>query len=221
MFFSKLSDCQSLAAVNSVTAGDVVVDQLSAEAYERRIQRLENEKAELARKLNGTFPIFDCLTIPFSAIFHFSFLARLFKNFYHFSVIFRSGFRFLEAQAVVQTHFHGSTGIVVGNGAGDSNAVEPDNVAQLKDEINILKKRLADTVETSAQVRREPALEELEKKYREVQTKNRQALADKTQLQNVIDEKNLSNLSNFFLFSVNFLKPFVGIGRFNRKIERK
>jgi hypothetical protein len=58
--FSQISDCSNLIArLQAVPAssGDGQVDavemQLSADAYQRRITRLENEKSEMSRKLLG------------------------------------------------------------------------------------------------------------------------------------------------------------------------
>ena len=52
---SHLSDCGNLAVLltNDVNMADPNEAQLSADAYQRRIARLENEKSEMSRKLMG------------------------------------------------------------------------------------------------------------------------------------------------------------------------
>lgn len=60
-FLSRLSDVASLLSAGEVVdSNQVPVQGLSAEAYERRISRLESEKSELSRKLIG---MFDCLIV--------------------------------------------------------------------------------------------------------------------------------------------------------------
>lgn len=147
--FSKLSDTQSL---NSLAASGAVsesaqpqqLDQLTVEAYERRIQRLENEKTELARKL-------------------------------------------LEATNVIQARFDGATPTATPDSTSTlAGTMESEYVAQLKDEIQILKKRLADTENLINTPRnKDVAAEEWEKKYKELHAKHRQFMAERTQIQQV------------------------------------
>lgn len=49
-----LSDCKSLSLSGLDSSADSL-PALTAEAYERRIQRLEQEKTELSRKFQGLF----------------------------------------------------------------------------------------------------------------------------------------------------------------------
>lgn len=99
---SKLSDCQSLQSQSMqmsayVDAKDSTPPaQVTVEAYERRITRLENEKTELQRKLT-------------------------------------------EASRVVQQQFHGNANGVIPNDP----TISDSEFSRLKDEINILKKKLS------------------------------------------------------------------------------
>uniref|UniRef100_A0A183IB82 non-specific serine/threonine protein kinase n=1 Tax=Soboliphyme baturini TaxID=241478 RepID=A0A183IB82_9BILA len=130
---SMLSDCQSLAVLaKRVNNG--------TEAYERRLQRLENEKTELTRKLT-------------------------------------------ETTKLVQTRFHGTEPMA----RDDKSAVdvESSTVAQLKDEIQILKRRLLE-YENAPTPRKDATVEEWESKYRELQKNNRNLVSEKAQLQEVI-----------------------------------
>ncbi|KHJ86866.1 protein kinase domain protein, partial [Oesophagostomum dentatum] len=76
--------------------------------------------------------------------------------------------------------------------AGESRSDEDKNyeqtIAQLKDEIQILKTRLAD--ETASKERaataKDPAVEDLEKKVRELKEKNRQLILEKAELQRMV-----------------------------------
>ncbi|KAK6753900.1 hypothetical protein RB195_013096 [Necator americanus] len=78
--------------------------------------------------------------------------------------------------------------------AGELRSEEDKNyeqtIAQLKDEIQILKTRLAD--ETASKERaataKDPAVEDLEKKVRELKEKNRQLILEKTELQRELEE---------------------------------
>ncbi|CAJ0591780.1 unnamed protein product [Cylicocyclus nassatus] len=78
--------------------------------------------------------------------------------------------------------------------AGESRSEEDKNyeqtIAQLKDEIQILKTRLAD--ETASKERaataKDPAVEDLEKKVRELKEKNRQLILEKAELQRELEE---------------------------------
>lgn len=49
-----LSDAKNLTDVQDNVFGEAVPDAVAKQAYERRIQRLEQEKNELQRKFNGT-----------------------------------------------------------------------------------------------------------------------------------------------------------------------
>lgn len=49
-----LSDAKNLADAQNNVLADAVPDAVAKQAYERRIQRLEQERADLQRKFNGT-----------------------------------------------------------------------------------------------------------------------------------------------------------------------
>ncbi|KRX19497.1 Serine/threonine-protein kinase MRCK beta [Trichinella nelsoni] len=150
---SKLSDSNSLAALltkpaNLAENGVVrFTDMVTVEAYERRIERLENEKTELDRKLKG------------------------------------SG----KATRLLQAQFHGSN-TLERNAHDKSQLTEVDvtTIAQLKDENQILRRRLMER-ESPSTSRKEAnaaaASEELEQKCRDLQKKHRQLLSERNQLQ--------------------------------------
>ncbi|EYC01531.1 hypothetical protein Y032_0106g3743 [Ancylostoma ceylanicum] len=78
--------------------------------------------------------------------------------------------------------------------AGEMRSEEDKNyeqtIAQLKDEIQILKTRLADEAASKerAATAKDPAVEDLEKKVRELKEKNRQLILEKTELQRELEE---------------------------------
>uniref|UniRef100_A0A915KYD2 non-specific serine/threonine protein kinase n=1 Tax=Romanomermis culicivorax TaxID=13658 RepID=A0A915KYD2_ROMCU len=153
---SRLSDSQSLTNSNSVTNGECEPDNLSVEAYERRIVRLEKEKLELIRKLT-------------------------------------------EAQNLIQTHFHGSTGIVTTNVDGSNippppsdpsslNATTKDSsieIAQLRDELQVLRSRLKEMKITT-----DSSDNDIDKKLKDVQAKHRKLLLELASLQTVYEQAN-------------------------------
>ncbi|KRZ66878.1 Serine/threonine-protein kinase MRCK beta [Trichinella papuae] len=147
---SKLSDSSSLAALLTKPAdlakNGVVsfTDMVTVEAYERRIERLENEKTELERKLK-------------------------------------------EATRLLQAQFHGSN-TLERNVHDKSPLTEVDvaTIAQLKDENQILRRRLMERESPSTSRKESNAAavsEELEQKCRDLQKKHRQLLSERNQLQ--------------------------------------
>ncbi|VDK67278.1 unnamed protein product [Onchocerca ochengi] len=138
---SMMSDCKSLSLSGLDSSADSL-PALTAEAYERRIQRLEQERMELSRK-------------------------------------------FQEANRLIQTRFHGSA--PDGETMKDSTKYE-QTIAQLKDEIQILKKRLAEENSSSLRPAKDSNQEELEKKMKELKEKNRQLILDKQDLQRDLEE---------------------------------
>ncbi|EJD74026.1 AGC/DMPK/GEK protein kinase, variant [Loa loa] len=138
---SMMSDCKSLSLSGLDSSADSL-PALTAEAYERRIQRLEQERTELSRK-------------------------------------------FQEANHLIQTRFHGSS--PDGETTNDSAKYE-QTIAQLKDEVQILKKRLAEENSSSLRPAKDSNQEELEKKMKELKEKNRQLILDKQDLQRDLEE---------------------------------
>uniref|UniRef100_A0A7E4V3F7 non-specific serine/threonine protein kinase n=1 Tax=Panagrellus redivivus TaxID=6233 RepID=A0A7E4V3F7_PANRE len=133
-----LSDCNSLAdaaqnALNMAATGDVP-SALSTEAFERRIQRLDQEKQELTRKLQEA----------------------------------------LSSSAA----------------SAPSSTNNDQTVAQLRDEIQILKTRLEDEAAQRNQQHsaRPPDVEELDKKNRDLKEKNKQLILDKQNLQKNVED---------------------------------
>ncbi|MCP9262591.1 Serine/threonine-protein kinase Genghis Khan [Dirofilaria immitis] len=138
---SMMSDCKSLSLPGLDSSADSL-PALTAEAYERRIQRLEQERTELSRK-------------------------------------------FQEANRLIQTRFHGSA--PDGDITNDSTKYE-QTIAQLRDEVQILKKRLAEENSSSLRPAKDLNQEELEKKMKELKEKNRQLILDKQDLQRDLEE---------------------------------
>ncbi|VDM68513.1 unnamed protein product [Strongylus vulgaris] len=99
----------------------------------------------------------------------------------------------MEVWKFLDTSFFAEANQLVQSFAGESRSDEDKNyeqtIAQLKDEIQILKTRLAD--ETASKERaataKDPAVEDLEKKVRELKEKNRQLILEKAELQRVSD----------------------------------
>ncbi|VDM42560.1 unnamed protein product [Toxocara canis] len=139
-FDSMLSDCKTLVTATLDSSGESL-PTLSTEAYERKVQRLEQEKSELERKLQ-------------------------------------------DANQLIQTKFHSNA---AENASTDSANYE-QTIAQLKDEIQILKKRLVDESSASLRPAKETSQEELEKKLKELKEKNRQLILDKQDLQRDLEE---------------------------------
>uniref|UniRef100_A0A914RUN4 Protein kinase domain-containing protein n=1 Tax=Parascaris equorum TaxID=6256 RepID=A0A914RUN4_PAREQ len=137
LFLSMLSDCKTLVTVALDSSGESLPTP-STEAYERKVQRLEQEKTELEQKLQ-------------------------------------------DANQLIQTKFHGNT--AEGTSADAVNYEQM--IAQLKDEVQILKKRLLDESSASLRPAKETSQEELEKKLKELKEKNRQLILDKQDLQRV------------------------------------
>uniref|UniRef100_F1KQ93 non-specific serine/threonine protein kinase n=1 Tax=Ascaris suum TaxID=6253 RepID=F1KQ93_ASCSU len=134
-FDSMLSDCKTLVTAALDSSGESLPTP-STEAYERKVQRLEQEKTELEQKLQ-------------------------------------------DANQLIQTKFHGNT--AEGTSADAVNYEQM--IAQLKDEVQILKKRLLDESSASLRPAKETSQEELEKKLKELKEKNRQLILDKQDLQ--------------------------------------
>ncbi|CDW57642.1 serine:threonine protein kinase MRCK alpha [Trichuris trichiura] len=101
-----------------------------------------------------------------------------------------------EATRLVQSQFHGDEGNSATK-AGPSEVTSPDTdivaVAQMKDELQILRKRVAE-YEAVVSSRKDSAAEEWEKKYRELQKKHRQLITDRSSLEDQISK--LSEESN-------------------------
>ncbi|KAL3985036.1 Protein kinase domain family protein [Acanthocheilonema viteae] len=138
---SMMSDCKSLSLSGLDSSADSL-PALTAEAYERRIQRLEQERTELSRK-------------------------------------------FQEANRLIQTRFHGSA--PDGETINDLTKYE-QTIAQLKDEVQILKKRLVEENNSSMRPAKDSNQEELEKNIKELKEKNRQLILDKQDLQRDLEE---------------------------------
>uniref|UniRef100_F1KQC0 non-specific serine/threonine protein kinase n=1 Tax=Ascaris suum TaxID=6253 RepID=F1KQC0_ASCSU len=139
-FDSMLSDCKTLVTAALDSSGESLPTP-STEAYERKVQRLEQEKTELEQKLQ-------------------------------------------DANQLIQTKFHGNT--AEGTSADAVNYEQM--IAQLKDEVQILKKRLLDESSASLRPAKETSQEELEKKLKELKEKNRQLILDKQDLQRDLEE---------------------------------
>uniref|UniRef100_A0A914V1N8 Uncharacterized protein n=1 Tax=Plectus sambesii TaxID=2011161 RepID=A0A914V1N8_9BILA len=88
-----------------------------------------------------------------------------------------TGYAYSEANHIVQTQFHGSS-VTLPESQDNAKQYE-QTIAQLKDELQILKKRLADEVTP----RKDPVSEELDRKYKDLKEKNRQLILDKQDLQ--------------------------------------
>ncbi|KHJ42237.1 CNH domain protein [Trichuris suis] len=101
-----------------------------------------------------------------------------------------------EATRLVQSQFHGDEGSSAAK-AAPCEATSPDTdvvaIAQMKDELQILRKRVAE-YEAVASSRKDSAAEEWEKKYRELQKKHRQLITDRSALEDQISK--LSEESN-------------------------
>jgi hypothetical protein len=91
----------------------------------------------------------------------------------------------------------------VGSGDVDDAATSPQQIAQLRDEIQILKKRLAeaDTVRAAGQQNgadtKKDGLDELDKRYKELKTKHHALMLERTEMQQVIKKR--KNFKNFSL----------------------
>ncbi|VDM28034.1 unnamed protein product, partial [Toxocara canis] len=134
-FDSMLSDCKTLFTAALDSSGESL-PTLSTEACERKVQRLEQEKCELERKLQ-------------------------------------------DANHLIQTKFYSNAA----ENASTDSASYDQTIAQLKDEIQILKKGLVDESDGSLRPAKETRQEELEKKV--IKEKNRQLILDKQDLQRV------------------------------------
>uniref|UniRef100_A0A5S6R2R6 non-specific serine/threonine protein kinase n=1 Tax=Trichuris muris TaxID=70415 RepID=A0A5S6R2R6_TRIMR len=100
-----------------------------------------------------------------------------------------------EATRLVQSQFHGNEGGAAKTGPSEPSTADTDAVAiaQMKDELQILRKRIAEH-ESLASSRKDSAADEWEKKYRELQKKHRQLMTDRSALEDQISK--LSEESN-------------------------